>query len=374
VSNNISADNLGTKAKRYSYIRYGLSLIGTAYLLALLFLSVATGFSDNLSASLSVSIPNPYFIVPAYLLILYFLYYLLNFPLNLYQSFILEHKFALSNQKLGDWLLDQIKTGIISYIIGLILLAAFYAILKYSAHSWWVVVSVFWIFFSLIMAKLMPIVIIPLFFKYRKMTDLALRVRILNLADKMRVKLLDVFEIDFSKKTLKANAAFVGMGKTRRVILADTLKDKYTPEEIEVILAHEFAHYRLRHMQKLIFINSLVTLALFFIIFKTNNYTLNIFGLSSLSDLAALPVVLIYFVVFGLITGPLENFISRKLEKNADITALKITSLKEPFISLMDKLGKQNLADTDPHPIIKYFFFDHPPINERIEMARNYRP
>jgi STE24 endopeptidase len=123
----------------------------------------------------------------------------------------------------------------------------------------------------------------------------------------MKVKILDVFEIDLSKKTQKANAAFVGIGKTKRVILADTLKNKYSPDEIEVILAHEFAHYKLKHLLKLILVNSLATLLAFYFIFKTSDNILSLFGLSSLLDIAALPVIFMYLVIFGIVTQPLNN-------------------------------------------------------------------
>jgi STE24 endopeptidase len=185
----------------------------------------------------------------------------------------------------------------------------------------------------------------------------------------MQVKILDCYQIDFSKKTLKANAAFVGIGKTRRVILADTLKDKYTFDEIEVILAHEFAHYRLRHLLKLILLSSLVIIISFYLIFRTSSYALGLFGLSSLSDIASLPLIFLYFVLLGIIMQPLQNYVSRRLERNADIMALKITGLKEAFISMMEKLALQNLADRNPHPLIKFFFFNHPPIDERIAAA-----
>jgi STE24 endopeptidase len=187
----------------------------------------------------------------------------------------------------------------------------------------------------------------------------------------MQVKILDVFEIDFSKKTLKANAAFTGMGKTKRVLLADTLKDKYTHDEILVIMAHEFAHYQLRHIVKLIALNSLVTLGLLYLIFKTSFYTLGIFKLDSLSQLASLPLVFLYFLLFGILFQPLEAFVSRRFEKDADRLALKVTQDKEAFVSLMEKLAAQNLADRNPHPLIKFFSFDHPPIDERIKTAKD---
>jgi STE24 endopeptidase len=348
-----------SKAKNYSSRKYTIAIIDIVYLLILLILFQALGFSRVLAANVS-RILKPYLIIPAYLLVITVIYYLLEFPLNFYRSFILEKKFCLSNQKIQDWLKDQLKAGVISYLIALILIAAFYYILKRYNHTWWLVISLFWIFFSLILAKLVPIIIIPLFFKYKKLSDDTLRARIIN------------FEIDFSKKTLKANAAFVGWGATKRVILADTLKDKYSYDEIEVILAHEFAHYSLKHLFKLIFVNSLVIIVSFYIIFKTSNYTINLFGLSSLSDIAALPIILIYFVIFGILMQPFENYISRRLEKNADLMALKVTGLKEAFISMMEKLSLQNLSDRNPHPLIKFFFFDHPPVNERITLAKSF--
>lgn len=304
---------------------------------------------------------------------LLFLYFLLGFPLNYYRSYALEHKFCLSSQNFRGWFFDQLKAGMLSYVLGLILLSAFYFILEHYPSVWWLVVSLFWIFFSLVLAKLVPVIIIPLFFKYKKLEDSALRETIMNLAGKMKVKILDCFEIDFSKKTLKANAAFVGWGATRRVILADTLKDKYSYDEIEVILAHEFAHYKLKHLLKLLLANASVIVGCFYLIFKTSAPFLGFFKLSSLQELAALPLILLYFVVFGILMQPFENYMSRRLERHADRMALEVTGSRGAFISMMDKLATQNLSDRNPHPIIKFFFFDHPPIAERIASAQDLK-
>ena len=352
---------MADSARKYSNTKYALSILDTVFSLVFLVVFLGLSFSRFFAERFSF---------PLYLLIVSIIYYLINFPLNFYQSHILEHKFSLSKQNIPQWLADQLKSGIISYIIGIILVSAFYLILKYNPTTWWLVISGFWIFFSLILAKLVPVVIIPLFFKYKKLSDETLRGRIIALADKMKIKILDCFEIDFSKKTLKANAAFVGMGNTKRVILADTLKDKYSHDEIEVILAHEFAHYKLKHLPVLIFVNSFFTIICFYLIFKTSDYALALFGFSSSSDLAALPLVFIYFILFGLVTQPFTNLISRKLEKDADKMALEVTGSKDAFISMMEKLSSQNLADRKPHPLIKIFFFDHPPIDERINLAR----
>ena len=367
---NQEKDNLQNKVKKYSTLKYALAIIDIIYLLILLFFFQGLGLSQTLAKGLAGSLNN-YIIIPIYIFIVYIAYYFLNFPLNFYQSFILERKFCLSNQKVMDWFKDEVKAWIISYVIALILIEAFYYILGRFAHTWWLVISLFWIFFSLILAKLVPVIIIPLFFKYKVISDNILRDRIINLAKKMGLSILDVFEIDFSKKTLKANAALAGWGKTRRVILADTLKDKYSYDEVEVVLAHEFAHYRLKHIFKIILVNSIAIMLSFYLIFKTSNYFLRLFGFSSLLDIAALPTIIMYIVISGIILQPLQNYISRRLERNADIMAMEVTGLKVAFISMMEKLASQNLADRSPHPIIKFFFFDHPPIDERIALAKS---
>ncbi|MDD5432369.1 MAG: M48 family metallopeptidase [Candidatus Omnitrophica bacterium] len=369
MNSQVKEDTLG-KAKEYSSLKYALVIIDTIYLLVLLFVFVGLGFSKNLALFVLSLSANNYFVIPAYLFLLSVIYLFFSFPLNFYGSYYVEHKFNLSNQKLSNWFIDQLKSFILSYIIGLVLLSAFYFILNRFQQNWWLVISLFWILFSLILAKLTPTIIIPLFFKYKKLSDESLRERIMNLAKKMGVSLLDCFEIDLSSKSLKANAAFVGLGRSRRVLLADTLKDKYSQEEIEVILAHEFAHYKLKHLTKLIIVNSLATFLVFYLIFITNHFVLNLFGFDSLSQISALPIVFIYFVLFGVISQPLTCFYSRVLEREADKLALKTTGMKEAFISTMDKLATQNLADRNPHPIIKFFFFDHPPIDERIKLAK----
>jgi STE24 endopeptidase len=356
-------------AKSYSHRKYALTIIDMFYSLALLLIFLVSGLSLFLEEWLKGLGLAHYVLIAVYLLVISVIYYLLNIPLNFYASFILEHKYSLSEQSAAAWWMEQLKSGILAYIISLILLLAFYWILgKFS--QWWLVLSVFWIAFSVVLAKLAPVLIIPIFFKSQKLEDAVLRQRIFNLAAKMHIKLMDVFQIDFSKKTLKANAAFTGMGKTKRVLLTDTLKDKYTHDEIEVILAHEFAHYRLKHAFKLIAVNSLTTLGLLYLIFKTSVYALGFFRLDSLQQLASLPLVFLYFTLFGLITQPWEAYISRGFERDADALALKVTGAKEAFISLMEKLATQNLADRSPHPVIKFFFFTHPSINERIALAK----
>lgn len=363
-------NNLKRKSRQYSTIKYSLSIIESAYVLLLLALFLVFGFSALLAKDIKILIWNNYLALGLYLFIIYTAYYILSFPLNFYHNFILEHQFQLTRQSVKDWFFDQIKAGIISYVISIIFLEVFCMLVALQPGNWWWIISLFWIFTSLVLAKLAPVLIIPLFFKYKKISNEDLRLRIIKLSRKMGLKILDVFEIDLGRKTEKANAALVGFGNTRRVILGDTLKDKYSLEEIEVILAHEFAHQKLGHLFKLVLAGALTTVLCFYVIYKTGPYALRFFGLESFNDISALPIIFIYLVLSGIIFQPWENFLSRRFESEADRLAILSTGLGEAFVSTMDKLAAQNLADRNPHPLIKLFFFDHPAIDERIKSAR----
>ncbi|MBU0548988.1 MAG: M48 family metallopeptidase [Candidatus Omnitrophica bacterium] len=360
------------KVKRYSRIKYSFAIVDTLYLLLLLFLLQSSGFALCLENSLSLVFGNNFLLVFSYCLILYLLYFLLTFPLGFYRSYVVEHRFGLSRQKFLPWLSDQFKELLVGFIIFIILIQGFFFFLRTFPLNWWWISALFWVFFSVILARVFPVLIIPLFFKYKPISDEALRARILNLGKKMGVKVLDVFQIDFSKKTEKANAALVGLGKSKRVILTDTLQGKYTPEEIEVILAHEFSHYRLRHMIKLLILNAATIFLSFYVIFYFSGLILEASKLH-LSDVAGLGIWLFCFTLLQIIATPLLNWISRVMEKNADFLALKSSGLKEAFISMMSKLSAQNLSDTNPARWIKVWFYDHPPTIERIKMAERYK-
>ena len=360
-------------AARYSSVKYILAIVNIAYLLLLLLAFLTSGAHLKLSSLTGAIFANKTLALLLYLSVLLAGYSILEIPLNFYRSYLLERRFGLSNQKIKSWVAEQLKAGVLSYIASAIAFGFLYYFLRRYPLHWWIIVALLWLFFNLLLARIFPLVILPLFFKYRRLDREDLRGRIIKLAGKMRVPILDVFEIDFSKKTNKSNAAFIGWGKSRRVILTDTLSGNYSDDEIEAILAHEFAHYKLMHLIKLTALNFLGTITTFYLIFKTGGYLAGFFGVRSLSDIASLAVIIFYLVAFDIVTRPLHNYFSRRMEKNADMLALKITRGKDAFISMMDKLASQNLADRDPRRWIKFFFFDHPSIAERIELARTFK-
>jgi STE24 endopeptidase len=293
-----------------------------------------------------------------------------SFPQHFYRSFLLDHQFGLSRDSIRGWFLDQLKSGIVSYVIFVICLYAFYFTLGRYPQTWWIVLAFFWIFFTAVISNLAPIVIIPLFFKYQKFPGGALRTRLIGLAQYMGIRILDVYYIDFSRRTTKANALLTGLGATKRVLISDTMRQAYSEDEIAVIAAHEFAHHRLNHMMKMMIVNGLAAAAFFFCVYKTQSTILSISGLAALNDPAALPVICLYLTLFGVIVQPAANALSRRFETDADAAAIKATGLAGAFISSMDKLAAQNLSDRAPSVLITWLFFDHPPVAQRIAAAK----
>ncbi len=358
------------RIKRYSRIKYTLAIAGFIYLLSILALLQLSGLAVSLRVGVSGLFANPVLLILFYSLILFILYSVLTFPLEFYRSYIVEHRFGLSRENFSHWFTDQLKQFLLGFIIFIILVEGFFYFLRQYPGNWWWIAGLFWIFFSIILAKLFPSLIIPLFFKYTRIADENLRRRIFDLAGKMKMKILDVYQINFSKKTTKANAALVGLGKSKRVILTDTLQGSFTPDEIEVILAHEFAHFRLRHIIKMLVLNAATILIVFYVFFKSADAIFSRFNLNP-ADIAGLGIWIFCFTVFQLMFTPFLNWLSRNMERNADSLAIRFTGNKDAFISMMEKLSQQNLVERKPAAWIKILFYDHPPVAERIAMAES---
>jgi STE24 endopeptidase len=248
----------------------------------------------------------------------------------------------------------------------------FYFVLRNTGPYWWALLAFFWILFTLFLSRIMPSFILPLFYKYSDVDDLELKNDISELAKISGIKLLDIYKIDLSAKTKKANAAVIGIGKSRRVVLADTLLHNFSKEEILAVCAHEFGHHKLFHMPKLILFSCFSTALSFYLLNIFMVKIVAFFNASSIYDIAIFPSFLLVLYVVSLLIMPAQNWFSRKMEVQADEFSLKITKNKEAFKSVMEKLGKMNLADVAPPKVFKYLFYSHPPISERIEFADKY--
>lgn len=361
--------NNGQPAKRYHQIKNRLFFINLLQnILALLFLGLS-GLSVYLKDQILL-LSQQFLIVNALYAVCFSVFFsILGFPISFYEGFILEHQFNLSNQSFLNWCKEGLKNFALGLVVILVGIEGLYLFLKKFPLTWWLWATAFWLFLTIVIARITPIFIIPLFFKYRKLEKVNLKTKIFMLFDKCQLKIKEVFYIDFSTKTKKANAFICGLGRNRRLVLSDTLLEKFNDPEIAEVVAHELGHYKHHDIAKLILANSAVSFLSFFLISRILQVALLYFGFSRMDDIAFLPFLALGIFLLGLVALPLTNAFSRHLEKGADRFCLTLTQDPENFITMMRKLGELNLADFSPHPLIEILLYDHPAIAKRIKFA-----
>jgi STE24 endopeptidase len=221
-------------------------------------------------------------------------------------------------------------------------------------------------FISVLLSQIFPVLIIPIFYKLTPIDNEMLKEKITSLGKRAGIKVENVYKFDMSKNTKKANAAFTGLGKTKRIILGDTLLDNYSIEEIETVIAHELGHYKRKHIAKNILIGTVSSFLTLFVIAFLYHNSLSWFGFESITQVSALPLLALWSMLIGVIQSPLGNILSRKFEYEADEYAVFETKNPFAFIKTLEKLTEQNLGDKEPHPFVEWFFYSHPSIKNRI--------
>jgi STE24 endopeptidase len=294
---------------------------------------------------------------------------LLTLPLGFWSGFVLEHRYGLSNQTLGRWVWRRVKSYLVGGPIGLVLLLGLYVLLWYGGAWWWVWATAGWLALTLVLGQVLPTVILPLFYKVTPLDDAPLLERLKRLTEGTGLKVQGVYRLGLSAETKKANAALAGLGRTRRVLLGDTLLSEFTPEEIEVIFAHEVGHHVHRHLPKMIAAGVALAAVGFWLVDRVLHGSAQALGYAGFDDPAALPLVLLVLTLLGLVLAPAQNAVSRFFERQCDRYALNKTGLVQAYRSAFVKLARLNKADPDPHPLVVWLFDDHPPIRQRLAMA-----
>ncbi|MEZ4820975.1 MAG: M48 family metallopeptidase [Ignavibacteria bacterium] len=368
-----SSDERDRRAKKYSRTHQILSLTGSIIFFAVLIILIFTGLSKEIENIAFNYTSNNYLALLIFLGIIGVGQGLINFPLDFYSGYILEHKYDLSNQTIAGYFKEKLKGFVLGIVIGIPLMLAFYYILSNSGEMWWLVLGIVMFVFSILLGRIAPTVIMPLFYKFVPVENEDIKNRLLELCKKTGVKVQGIFTFDMSKNTKKANAAFTGMGKSRRIILGDTLMNNFSVSEIETVFAHEVGHYTKRHIFKMMTVSTLVTFLGLFITAKLYEASLGYFGFSAVNEIAALPLLFLYLSLYGLVTTPISNIQSRMYEWEADTFALETTKDRGSFISAMEKLAEQNLADKTPNKVIEFLFHSHPSLEKRIQFARDFQ-
>ena len=375
---NISQFENFERARTYSRIKERLGLFGT--LLGLIFggLFLLSGAGRSL-ARLTLprrgsSVASRGLFVTALMLGSW----LASLPLSYLSGYIVEHRFELSRQTRAGWLADQVKGQAIGLAIALPVVEGLYWIIGRFRH-WWLVVTLATIPLTTLIAQLFPVLIAPRFNTYTPLEDEELAERLRVLAARTGIEVAGVMTMDMSRRTSKANAFFAGIGPTRRIVLSDTLIERFEPDEIEVIVAHEIAHQDNRDLWRFIALGSVFTLATSFATDRVLGTLLRrrgqtLLGARDIADIRSLPVLGFSFSVASLLLTPLQLAFSRELERRADAYALALTRDPDAFTSAMLKLAEVNLADPTPSRMRLFLLYSHPSIAERIARAQASRP
>jgi STE24 endopeptidase len=367
------------KATRYQRLRRRAEILGTAAAGLVLVTLLATGWTLSLregGAVLGMIVGHGWeepFTVVGYTLALFVVLQLVETPFAFYQGFVLEHHYGLSNQRGAAWLLDYAKGAVVSLVFAVLGASVVYWTLRLSAGWWWALSAVIFVVAMVGLAQAAPVLLLPLFYSFKPLDRPALVTRLLTLAARAGTHVLGVYEWALSAHTKKANAALAGMGRTRRILLSDTLLASYSDDEIEVVLAHELSHHVHHDLWRGLALQALLVTIGFLAAHLALTAWGAAAGLRGPDDPAGLPLLLLAGGVCSLALMPLSNALSRAHERRADRYALDITRQPDAFISAMKRLAQQNLAEEFPSAVVHWFFYSHPPIRERVDAARRWR-
>ncbi len=355
--------------KRYQKLKLLAGVIGTVA--TLLWLGVfATIFGPPLGQWLKEQLPEQrwlhLWLVAAALVVTL---EMVSLPIDFWSSYMVEHEYQLSNQTLGAWIWRRVKGWLVGGVLGWLLVSGLYAVLWEAGDYWWLWATAGWLLVTIVLGQLLPIVILPLFYKVTPLDDTSLLDRLRGLTTGTGLTVKGIYRLHLSAETKKANAALAGLGRTRRVLLGDTLLDQFTPEEIEVVFAHEVGHHVHRHLPKMIAIQVILSLIGFWLVDVVLRWATRTLGYAGPLDPAALPLLLLVLALFGLLLSPAQNALSRLFERQCDRYALDRTHDSTAYRGAFTKLARLNKSDPDPHPLVVWLFYDHPAIRARLKMA-----
>ncbi|HVH89578.1 MAG TPA: M48 family metallopeptidase [Terriglobales bacterium] len=361
------------EARQYSRIHRWISVSDTALGVVFLVILLATGWTRDLRDLSFVATHGRYVLALfLYVLLLTLIAKAISIPLDIY-SFRLENRFRLSNQSTASWIGDEVKGWAVGLVLATLLAELVYWIIRISPTRWWLIAWAAFTVLFVVFAQLAPVVLFPIFYKFVPLESQELRDRLVKLSERAGTRVRGVYEWKLSEKSKKANAALTGLGNTRRIILADTLLQNYSHDEIEAVLAHELGHHVHGHIFKSILLQMAVTFVGFWAaneVLRYATYQAHMFDM--LSDFANLPLLAMVSAALSLILMPALNAYSRFNERQADRYCWKSVRSVDPFITAMDKLSTQNLSEKTPSRLVEILFHSHPAISRRIAAARRF--
>jgi STE24 endopeptidase len=369
-----SATPSDADAKRYHRTQRFFAVAGYTVDLAILFILLFTGWSAALRA-LAYQAARPWALaLLIYALMVGLIMKIVSLPLDYLDGFWLEHRHGLSTLTFRAWLWDELKGLLVGGALGVLALELIYGALRLWPRDWWLVVAGVFAGFFILMANLAPVLLLPIFFKLKPLNNPALEDRLRRLAESAGAHVKGVYEWKLGEKTRKANAALTGLGSTRRVLLADTLLQNFSDDEIEAVLAHELGHHVHADIWRGLAVQTAATfLGLYAIHLALNRWSVPL-GFRGPADFANLPLLVLVTLGVSLVLLPVVNSFSRRAERAADLFAVRSVAQPAVFASALERLGSLNLAERRPHPWIEFIFYSHPSIGRRIDFIQRHAP
>jgi STE24 endopeptidase len=273
--------------------------------------------------------------------------------------------------RLRAWLWDEGKGFLVGLVLAAIVAELLYFIMRQAPQHWWLIAWGAFLGLFVLLAQLAPVVLFPIFYKFAPLENEELKTRLVKLGERAGTRVRGVYQWKLSEKSKKANAALTGLGSTRRIILADTLLANYSTDEIEAVLAHELGHHVHRHIFKSILVQAGVTFVGFWAANLVLHYAVDRMHMfETLSDFANLPLLMLVATTLSVLVLPLLNAYSRFNERQADRYAFRSIPTVQPFVSAMNKLADQNLAEHSPARWVEWLFHSHPAISRRVAAAQ----
>ncbi len=356
-------------ANRFARISRLLSFFKAALFAAFLAWLILSGISAQIVGYINLPL------IPAaavYSLILIVVYGVLSTPVNFYKGFILDRRYGLSVRSFGNWLAGYIQSAFLMSILVISVVTAAYWAISILPDLWWLAVWGILMFISLVLNLLLPGVLIPMFYKTKRLANEDLERRFRALADKAGVNIRGIYEIEFSDKQTTANAALTGIGRAKRILLSDTLLVDYSAEEIEAVIAHELGHLKNRDGAGIFLFQALIIFSCLWLTAIFGGALAQPLGFSGIGDIAMLPLMILVFAVISMIFTPVSNAVMRSFEMAADDFAIRLTGNAPAFISMLAKLVQQNLGEVNPPLWVEFLLYDHPGYYRRLSYARRF--
>ena len=360
-------------AKQYENIKLAFDTVnGTLIPIAFCTILFLSGTSNQLAISLGFMSSSYWVSLWTYLVVFVITLQLVTLPIGFYSGYVVDHRFHLSTQTIRDWVADELKGLGVELVFGILGGTVLYFLIG-SIRLWWIAAAFVFAIFSIVVSIILPFVILPIFYKVSPLSDAKLKEDLLQMTNKAVVGNIDrVLVADESRKSIRANAFFSGVGKSKSIVLFDTLLNSFTHREILTVVAHELGHYVNKDIWIEAVTSGLLIIPPFFMANLAMKFAISTRTLTSLIDPAGFPLILAILIGLNFVLQPISNAISRTVERRADEFALKVANDPEAQASTERRLADLALGVDNPNRLIEILFYTHPPASKRIKLAEEW--